>query len=156
VLNTDVRNLQGRTLNTIDGTLCLDGQPVTDIDYMLLRFEKRQYRDDWRFPNIMDLRRQAINARTNGDSPAYDVLKGSAISALLTSDDLTPTDQARASTALSREFEQIEGGGHGATSEFSTVQAGAGDLAPIIDVFAPSPQSARAAPRPTLASLLGG
>lgn len=156
VLNIDATKLKGSTLNTVEGTLCLDGHPVTDIDYLLLRFEKRQYRDDWRFPNVMDLRRQAINARTNGDSPTYSVLKGSAINALLTSDDLTPTDQVRAASALSREFEQIEGGGHGATSEFTAVQAGAGDLGPIMDIFAPPPQAVLAAPRPRLANLLGG
>ncbi len=154
VLNTDIRKLNGKSLSTVGGTLCLDGQPVTDIDFLLLRFEKRQYRDDWRFPNVMDLRRQAINARTGGDSSAYNVYKGSAINTLLTSDDLTPTDQVRASTALSREFERIESG-HGAVSQLAA-QERRGDLAPLIDTLAPSPESVRASPRPRLAALLGG
>jgi hypothetical protein len=142
------------SLSTDEGTLCMDGQPVTGIDSILLRFEKRQYRDDWRFPNVMDLRRRAINARTAGDSAAYGVFKGSAIDTLLTSDDLTPTDQVRAATALSREFQQIEDG-RGAVGGLAA-QAGSGDLAPIIDVFAPSPDAVRASPRPHLKSLLGG
>jgi hypothetical protein len=154
VLNTDATKIQGRSLSTDQGTLCLGGQPVTDIDFILLRFEKRQYRDDWRFPNVMGLRRQAINARTSGDSAAYTVFKDSAINTLLTSDDLTPTDQVRASTALSREFERIEGG-QGAVSVV-TAQADSGDLGPIIEIFAPSPETVRAAPRPRLAALLGG
>jgi hypothetical protein len=154
VLNTDPRTIQGPLAVDDQGTLCLAGQPVNAIDYVLLRFEKRRYRDDWRFPNVMDLRREAIKART-GDPTRYRVLKDSAITALLTSDDLTPTDQVLASTALSREFEVIEGGGSGLVANISAVQARAGDLAPVIDVYAPSPEAVRAAPRPRLASLLG-
>jgi hypothetical protein len=154
VLNTDAGRIQGRSLSAVHGTLCLDGQPVTDIDFILLRFEKRHYRDDWRFPNVMDLRRKAINARTAGDGSAYSVFKDSAINTLLTSDDLTPTDQVIASTALSREFEQIESG-HGAVSDLAA-GADSGDMQPIIDVFAPSPAAVEGAPRPRLATLLGG
>lgn len=155
ILNTDPSKIQGRPLAVVEGTLCLAGEPVTTIDYLLLRFEKRRYRDDWRFPNVMEQRSQALRVRTS-DSTAYQVLKGVAVNTLLTSDDLTPTDQVVAATALTREFEQIEGGGHPATAGVPVIQARADDLAPVIKAFAPAPQSVRAAPRPRLSQLLGG
>lgn len=154
VLNTDARTIRAGSLSVDRGVLCQDGQPVTGIDFILLRFEKRRYRDDWRFPNVMDLRRKAIDARTVRDSSAYDVFKGSAINTLLTSCDLTPTDQVRSAEALSREFQQIEIG-HGAVSTIAP-QHDQGDLGPVIDVFAPPPASVLASPRPRLADLLAG
>ena len=121
---------------------------LTGYDYMLLRIERRKERDDWRFPSLLDLRKQALEAKARADHTTYQTLKGQIVLQCLTSLDLTPTDQVRAATALSEEFKLVETAGLGAAP------SAPGELEAVIEAFAPSSSTVASNPRPSLAQLL--
>lgn len=144
------KELKKESLEVVDGRLHRIGdvEPLTGFDYMLFRIEKRTERPDWRFPELVKLRKQALDAKARGDKASYDVFKGEALLRCLTSEDLTPHDQVRAAMAMREEFKLLEDAGLGATSGVNAA------LDDVIQTYAPSADDVRALPRPTLADLM--
>jgi len=91
--------------------------PFTAHDFMLLRIEARDERDDWRSPAIEDARRGAIDALRRGDEDGAKRYLGAAIAAVSGSDDFSLADQRRIFTALNQEWEDLAGLGLGAAGE---------------------------------------
>src|SRR3954469_19802693 len=58
------QQLKKDSLEVVDGRLHRigDAEPLTGFDYMLFRIEKRIERPDWRFPDVVKLRKQALEA----------------------------------------------------------------------------------------------
>ena len=91
--------------------------PFTAHDFMLLRIEARDERDDWRSPAIEDARRGAIDALQRGDKEGAQAYQGAAIAAVLNSYDFSEADKRRIVTAIKQEWEELAGLGLGAAGE---------------------------------------
>src|SRR5581483_430914 len=74
VINVPQTSLGG-TLSIVDGRLHLDSGrgPVqlTGADYLVIRVECRSERDDWRFPELDALIRQAGSAAIEGNEAGF-------------------------------------------------------------------------------------
>jgi hypothetical protein len=97
--------------------LHLGGAPFTAHDFMLLRIEARDERDDWRSPAIEDARRGALDALQRGDSEGAQRFLGAAIAAVFTSYDFSEADKRRVVAALKQEWKELEGLGLGAAAQ---------------------------------------
>lgn len=89
-------------------------EPFTSHDYMLLRIEGREERDDWRTEEILEARRRSIDALQRGDKATAMEFRGAALAAVLNSSDLTAADQRRIVKALKDEWEELASLGLGA------------------------------------------
>jgi hypothetical protein len=89
-------------------------EPFTSHDYMLLRIEGREEREDWRTEEILTARRRSIEALQRGDKDIAMEFRGAAIAAVLNSSDLTAADQRRIVKALKDEWDELAALGLGA------------------------------------------
>ena len=97
----------------LDGRLHLQppqGSAVlpTGVNYLVLRVECRSDRDDWRFPEIDALIREAGDALIRGQQGAFASWRTEAISRVWNSPDLTPTDQKRVALLVKEEFDGLQ------------------------------------------------
>lgn len=83
-----------------------DGQ-LTECDFLLLRIECREERDDWRFPKLEELRKQAVQAYHLDRTEEFDNLRKLAIAEVFNSADLTEPDAYRVAAYLRRSFEKL-------------------------------------------------
>jgi len=91
--------------------------PFTAHDFMLLRIEGRDERDDWRSPAIEAARRGAIDALQRGDKDGAQAYQGAALAAVLNSCDFSEADKRRIVTAIKQEWEELAALGLGAAGE---------------------------------------
>jgi len=88
--------------------LCLDNgdgpEQLSGVDYLLLRIECRPDRDDWRFPELDELVREAGRAAINGWAETFEDARKAAITRAWTSPDLTPADRRRVAKLVADEI----------------------------------------------------
>jgi hypothetical protein len=71
VVDTPPDQLGGALTLDTDARVRLDGGPLTGVNYLVLRVECREERDDWRFPELDSLIRAACVAKIEGDKVAF-------------------------------------------------------------------------------------
>lgn len=102
----------------LDGRLCIvDGRlqvdrgagPValTGADFLVLRLECRTERDDWRFPELDELIRQAGSAYLEGQTDTYRARRTDAIVRAWNSADLVPADRKRVAKLVAEEIDAV-------------------------------------------------
>lgn len=121
------------------------GAPFTAHDFMLLRVEARDERDDWRSPAIQDARNGAIDALQRGDTEGAQRFLGAAIAAVFTSCDFSEADKRRIVRALKQEWQELADLGLGATR-----QAPPSTLKYLVEAY-PMPRATAAALGPLTA-----
>ncbi|MFJ7212854.1 hypothetical protein [Amycolatopsis sp. NPDC098790] len=95
------------SLHMEDGRLHgADGQ-LTGCDFLLLRIECQEERDDWRFPKLEQLRRSAIDAYHSERFEEFEKLKKLAIAEVFNSADFTESDAFRVAAYLRASFEKV-------------------------------------------------
>jgi hypothetical protein len=91
--------------------LCLDDgrgpRQLADVDYLVLRIECRAERDDWKFPELDELIRQAAQAAVNGWDEPFDDARRAAISRAWTTPDLTHADRKRVAKLVAEEIDAV-------------------------------------------------
>jgi hypothetical protein len=95
------------TLEIIDGRLHGSGGLLTGFDFLLLRVECRTERDDWRFPKLEQLRKEAVAAYHFGRMETFEDLKRQAIVEVGTSADLTEADRYRVAKYVRTTFDRV-------------------------------------------------
>jgi hypothetical protein len=130
---SDLRVENGR-LQVVDGNTM---HPLTGRDYMLFRVEGRSERDDWRFPHVEDLIFKAKRAHFDQESKSYSNHRIAAIAEVMTSPDLTQTDQQRVARAIADELDAIVSAGLGASGDVWP------DLGEIVTLRAPAAHEVR-------------
>jgi hypothetical protein len=88
--------------------------PFTLYDYMLFFIETMKTRDDWRLKTIQEPLDEAIKAFVSGEKDRADAYRKVALTAALTSPDLSVADRNRAALAVRDELKTLEGLGLGA------------------------------------------
>lgn len=88
--------------------LCLDDEPLTGTDYLLLRIECRRERDDWRFPELDELIRMAGRAAIKGYDEVFLDCRTEAITRAWNSPDLTPNDRTRVAVLVAAEIDATQ------------------------------------------------
>lgn len=136
-----------------DGSLHVarDGrtEPLTGVDYMLIEVSALAERDDWRFPALEQAINQALDAIiVHGNRDEFARYRDAALSMIITSTDLTPTDRQRVAVAVRDELVAAEGGGQRAFGEAFP------DLRTIVATRAPTAADARDLPPLSLGSLV--
>lgn len=84
-----------------------DLQRLTGIDYLVLRVECREERDDWRFPDLDALIRAAGTAHLEGLPDAYRARRAEAVTKAWNSPDLTPNDRLRVAHLVATELDRV-------------------------------------------------
>lgn len=79
----------------------------TGIDYLMLRIECRQDRDDWRLPEIDTLIRAAGEAFIRGQQDTFASCRTEAIARAWNCHDLTPMDQKRVALLVKEELDRL-------------------------------------------------
>ncbi|HEV2706156.1 MAG TPA: CHAT domain-containing protein [Pyrinomonadaceae bacterium] len=79
-------------------------QPLRGYDYMLLRIESRDERDDWRLKSIQEPVEKATQALLRGDKEEAHVFHTLALTTTAQSPDLTPADRRRVVVAINDEL----------------------------------------------------
>lgn len=97
--------LPAKELRMENGRLACSGGRLTGFDYMVLRVEGRQERDDWRVPDLDTAIRDALVAKASGRSDEYESLRAEAVSMAWTSAILTPLDRKRVAKAVREELD---------------------------------------------------
>jgi hypothetical protein len=105
--------------------LTSDGAPVRPegLNYLVVRVECRTERDDWRFPELDELMREAGEAIARGQKEIFANRRGEAIARALGSPDLVPADRRRVALLLSEELDKLSEFGIVAAGEFSLADA---------------------------------
>jgi hypothetical protein len=106
--------------------------PLLGYDYMLLYIEGRVERDDWRFANFEDLINKAKRAHFAEDNRSFAVYRNAVLAEVLSSPDLTWTDQQRVVRAIIAELDATFSAPLAITGEALP------DLAVIVAQHAPS------------------
>jgi hypothetical protein len=88
--------------------------PLDDYDYMLFFIESRAERDDFRLKTIQEPLDQAIAALIGGERERADAFRKAALTAAMTSPDLTVKDRNRVALAIRDELKSAEALGLGA------------------------------------------
>jgi hypothetical protein len=107
-------NLDPSKLWVVDDRLRLGNSadssvPLTGHTYMLFRVENRDQRDDMDgLANIRGPFNDALSSLVNGENERANTLMRSAISAALTSPDLTKADRRRVAQAMKDEFDEAQ------------------------------------------------
>jgi hypothetical protein len=105
----------GGTLSIQDNRLNLDaghGQGLLNgMDYLVVRVECRTERDDWRFPELDQLIREAGDAFIRGQTETFKDRRTNAIAAAWNSTDLTPVDRKRVALLVQDEIDHLVGMG---------------------------------------------
>ncbi|MEV6644474.1 hypothetical protein [Amycolatopsis sp. NPDC051371] len=103
----DLPTASRTALHVSDGRLHgADGQ-LTECDFLLLRIECREERDDWRFPKLERLRKRAVRAYHEDRKEDFDALRKLTIAEVFESDDLTEPDAYRVAAHLRKSFEKV-------------------------------------------------
>ena len=124
----------------VDGDQLYRGAaPFTSHDFILLRIEARDQRDNWYSPAVEEARGKAIDALLNGDKEAAQRYRGAALASVLRSHDFTEADKRRIAVAINREWDELAGYGLGISGE-----APPADLPSLVDRY-PMSQAAAAA-----------
>ncbi|WP_066368139.1 hypothetical protein [Herbidospora mongoliensis] len=77
-------------------------------DFLVLRLECRTERDDWRFPDLVEIVRRSAEAFFQyGDGQAFRDLRTDAVSRAWNSPDLTPLDRKRVGKAVMQEVDDV-------------------------------------------------
>lgn len=79
----------------------------TGVDYLVVRVECRQDRDDWRFPELDALIRAAGEAFIHGHHDAYADMRTDAIARAWNSTDLTSVDRRRVALLVRDELDRL-------------------------------------------------
>jgi hypothetical protein len=108
-------------------------EALTGYDYLLLRIEGRKERDDWRFKRYEDQIANAIRAHFEDNEPAFKNYRSGLLADVLSSNDLTETDQRRVAVAIKRQLDEAVSAGLGATGD------GPPNLDDIMELRAPTP-----------------
>jgi hypothetical protein len=94
-------------LEIVDGRLHGPDGLLTGFDFLLLRVECRTERDDWRFPKLEQLRKDAVRAYHLEKMETFHDLRSQALIEVFTSADLTELDAARVATYVRATFDKI-------------------------------------------------
>jgi hypothetical protein len=105
--------------------------PFDLYDYMLFFVETMKTRDDWRLKTIQEPLDEAIKALVSGEKDRADAYRKVALTAALTSPDLTVVDRNRAALAVRDELKALESAGLGAVAPEPRT------LAEVLDAHAP-------------------
>jgi hypothetical protein len=89
------QQLDRTRLGVRDNQLTYNGQPLTGFDYMLLRLERRDTRDDWRFSYLDDLMDKIARAYAEDDRNKAASFEGALKFAIYDSEDFTFRDKKR-------------------------------------------------------------
>jgi hypothetical protein len=96
-------------LRIAEGRLRADGVtnsgPTSSADYMVFRLECRHERDDWRFPQLDNLIRAAVNAFLNGQLDSYRANRTEAVVYAWNCADLIPADRVRVAMVVAEEID---------------------------------------------------
>lgn len=110
VLAAPPRELRGEPV-IHDGRLHLDDGSAlslpTGVDYLVVRVECREDRDDWRFPELDALIRAAGEAFLRGHRDAYADIRTDAIARAWNSADLTSVDRRRVALLVRDELDGL-------------------------------------------------
>jgi hypothetical protein len=123
VIAADAAGFPAGDLRVVDQRLHLsapDGAStsgLTGYDYMLLRIEGREERDDWRIQDIDEPLKRALIALDEGSVAAATAYRAIALAAARRSSDLAEADRARVIKAIKDEFALADERGHGATGD---------------------------------------
>ena len=82
--------------------------PLEGYDYMLFFVESRSTRDDWRLRTIQEPLDQATTAFVAGEKEKADAYRKVALTAALTSPDLSIADRNRAALSIRDELKALE------------------------------------------------
>jgi hypothetical protein len=89
--------------------LCLDDgherRQLSGLDYLVVRIECRPDRDDWRFPELDGLIREAGQAAIKGYTEMFRDCRTEAITRAWNSPDLTPNDRIRVATLVAEQID---------------------------------------------------
>ncbi len=89
--------------------LCLDDgrgpRQLSGLDYLVLRIDCRPDRDDWRFPELDELIREAGRAAIKGYAEMFRDCRTEAITRAWNSPDLTPDDRIRVATLVAEQID---------------------------------------------------
>jgi hypothetical protein len=92
-----------------DGRLAVSSgagqRPLTGVDYLVVRVECREERDDWRFPDLDELVRAAGLAAIEGHQDTFKARRTEAIARAWQSADLTPNDRKRVAKLVADEID---------------------------------------------------
>lgn len=94
VINAPPATVPG-PLRIVGGRLHGPDGLLTGFDYLVLRVECREENDEWRFPELERLRREAMSAYHQGQLDLYEQLRTRAVVQVLNSPDLTENDTLR-------------------------------------------------------------
>lgn len=95
----------------------------TGVDYLVVRVECRTERDDWRFPELDELVREAGAAIARGKTDVFKDLRGEIIARAFGSADLVPGDRQRVALLLKNELDKLQEFGIVAARDFSLAEA---------------------------------
>ncbi len=117
-------------LSVIAGRLHHRGQPLVGRDYLLLRIEGRNERDDWLLPDIQAAMDRAVQSAAEGDDEKSALHRAAAITAALTSPDLVMQDRRRVVEAIKAHLADVSLGAAPVANDLgSLVKAHAGSVA---------------------------
>jgi hypothetical protein len=111
VVNAPRQQLAG-TLAMVKGRLHHDTgngpRPLAGVDYLVVRLECRTERDDWRFPDLDELVRQAGTAYLEGQPETFKARRTEAIARAWASTDLIPIDRKRVAWLVAGEIDGVK------------------------------------------------
>jgi hypothetical protein len=122
--------------------------PLEGYDYMLLRIEARDERDDWRLKDISDPLQKAIEATLKGATEEAQAFRTTAITSAWQSPDLAAGDRRRVVQAVKAELEAV------AQEGLHAAGGAPRSLLDIVQTRAMSAQRANNLPAITLAEAL--
>jgi hypothetical protein len=104
-------------LRITEAGLEVGGRPLEGYDSFVLRIERRESRDDWRFPVFDELLRRAVDALRAGDRAGFEAFRRGAIAEVWNSLDLTRADRKWVSQNLAEELKDAEESGLGLAAD---------------------------------------
>lgn len=106
VIDTPQGKLDG-SLSIRDGRLHAGDLPLTSANFLVLRVECLEERDDWRFPELDDLIRLAGTEYLEGRMESFKARRTEAISRAWNSSDLVPSDRKRVAKLVADEIDDV-------------------------------------------------
>jgi hypothetical protein len=94
-------------LRIVDGRLHGQDGLLTGFDYLVLRVECRDENDEWRFPELERLRKEAMAAYHQGLLDTYKQLRTQAVVRVLSSPDLTEHDTLRVARYVQQAIDRV-------------------------------------------------
>jgi hypothetical protein len=102
--------LPAAELHIENGRLCRGNRRLTGFDYLVLRIEGRDKRDDWRTPDLDKAVNAAAYARAVGRKEEYERLRDDALTKIFFSPDLTTTHRNQLAVSVKREIDGLQPG----------------------------------------------